>query len=41
MSLVEEKTVYFAKAGEKNTDVLLEAVKRYVEKEDVKDIVVA
>jgi len=41
MSFVEEKTVYFAKAGEQNTDALLEAVKKYVEKEDVKDIVVA
>jgi hypothetical protein len=41
MSLVEEKTVYFAKAGGQNTDALLEAVKKYVEKEDVKDIVVA
>ena len=41
MSLFEEKTVYFAKAGEQNTDALLEAVKKYVEKEDVKDIVAA
>ena len=41
MSLVEEKTVYFAKAGEQNTDTLLEVVKKYVEKEDIKDIVVA
>lgn len=41
MSLFEEKTVYFTKAGEQNTDALLEAVKKYVEKEDVKDIVAA
>jgi hypothetical protein len=41
MSFVEEKTVYFAKAGEQNTDTLLEVVKKYVEKEDIKDIVVA
>jgi hypothetical protein len=37
----EEKTVYFAKAGEQDTDTLLEMVKKYVEKEDIKDIVVA
>jgi len=41
MSFVEEKTVYFAKAGEQNTESLLEVVKKYVEKEDIKDIVVA
>jgi hypothetical protein len=41
MSLIEEKTVYFAKAGGQNTHALLEAVKRYVEKEDLEDIVVA
>lgn len=41
MSLIEEKTVYFTKAGEQNTDALLEVVKKYVEKEDIKDIVVA
>jgi len=41
MSFVEEKTVYFARAGEQNTDTLLEIVKKYVEKEDIKNIVVA
>jgi hypothetical protein len=41
MSFIEEKTVYFAKAGEQNTDTLLEVVKKYVEKEDIKNIVVA
>jgi hypothetical protein len=41
MSLVEEKTVYFATAGEQNTDAILEAVRKYVEKEGLRDIVVA
>jgi hypothetical protein len=41
MSFVEEKTIYFAKAGDQNTDTLLEVVKKYVEKENIRDIVVA
>ncbi|MDH5754642.1 MAG: hypothetical protein OEY95_05520 [Candidatus Bathyarchaeota archaeon] len=41
MSIVERKTVYFKEAGKQNTDVLLKVVKEYVEKEDIKDIVVA
>jgi hypothetical protein len=41
MTFIEEKTVYFEKAGEQNTDTLLEVVKKYVEKEAIKSIVVA
>jgi len=41
MSSVEKKTIYFDKAGEQNTDVLLKFAKEYVEKEDIRDIVVA
>jgi len=41
MSLVEKKTVYFEEAGGQNTDTLLRFVKEYVEKEGMKDIVVA
>ncbi len=41
MSFVERKTVYFEETGRQNTDALLEFVKKYVEKEDVEDIVVA
>lgn len=41
MSSFERKTVYFKKAGELNTDTLLKAVKDYVEKENVRDIIVA
>ena len=41
MSIVERKTVYFKETGKQNTDVLLRVVKEYVEKENVKDIVVA
>jgi hypothetical protein len=37
----EEKTVYFAGAGEQNTDTLLETVKKYLEKGDIRYIVVA
>jgi hypothetical protein len=37
----EKKATYFAEAGKNNTDTLLELVKRYVEKEDIEDIVVA
>jgi len=41
MSSVERKTVYFKEAGEQNTDTLLKIVGEYVEKEELKDIVVA
>jgi len=41
MSSVEKKTVYFKEAGEQNTDTLLKVAREYVEKENIKDIVVA
>ena len=41
MSSVEKKTIYFDKAGEQNTDILLRFTKEYVEKEDIRDIIVA
>jgi hypothetical protein len=41
MSLVERKVAYFKEAGAQNTDALLTLVKEYVEKESIKDIVVA
>lgn len=41
MSVVDRKTFYFNEAGKKNTDVLLRLVKEYLEKEGIKDIVVA
>jgi len=41
MSFKEEKTIYFAKIGKQNTDQLLKFVKKYVDKEGIKDIVVA
>lgn len=41
MSVVERKVTYFNEAGKQNTDALLRIVKEYVEKEGVRDIVVA
>jgi hypothetical protein len=41
MSLVKKNTIYFRKASGQNTDALLRFVKKYVEKEGIKDIVVA
>jgi len=41
MSLVKKKSIYFKEAGGQNTDVLLQFVKKYAEKEDIKDIVIA
>jgi len=41
MSSNEKTTTYFDQAGERNTRTLLKTVKKYVEKEDIKDIVVA
>jgi hypothetical protein len=41
MSVVERKVTYFNEAGKQNTDALLRIVKEYVEKEGIRDIVVA
>jgi len=41
MSFIERKVAYFLNAGKENTDALLRLVKEYVEKEGLKDIVVA
>jgi hypothetical protein len=41
MSCFERKVAYFKSAGKANTDTLLEVVREYVEKEGIKDIVVA
>jgi hypothetical protein len=41
LSSVRKTTLYFEKAGAQNTKALLEFAKKYVEKEHVKDIVVA
>jgi hypothetical protein len=41
MSLIKKNTIYFTKEGEQNTDALLRFVKKYAEKEGIKDIVVA
>ena len=41
MSSFEKKTVYFYKAGEQNTDNLLKLAREYVQRENIKDIVVA
>jgi len=41
MSLAGKKVIYFKKAGAENTDALLRVVKKYVERESIKDIVVA
>jgi hypothetical protein len=41
MSFVERKVTYFTGAGKQNTDTVLNLVKEYVEKENIKDIVVA
>jgi hypothetical protein len=41
MSLVERKVTYFEKAGGENTDALLQRVKKYVEKENIRDIIIA
>jgi hypothetical protein len=41
MSSFEKKTIYFSKAGEQNTNALLRFAKEYIEKEDIKDIIVA
>ncbi|MEM3824218.1 MAG: pyruvate kinase alpha/beta domain-containing protein [Candidatus Bathyarchaeia archaeon] len=41
MTYVEKKTLYFKEAGAKNTDILLEFVKTYVEREAITDIVIA
>jgi len=41
MSVVERKAVYFKEAGKQNTDALLRLVKEYLEKANIKDVVVA
>jgi hypothetical protein len=41
MSSFEKKIIYFDKAGEQNTHLLLKFAKEYVEKEDIRDIIVA
>ena len=41
MSVVERKVTYFNEAGKHNTDALLRIVKEYVEKEGVRNVVVA
>jgi hypothetical protein len=41
MSSHERKTIYFSKAGEQNTDALLKVAKEYIDKEDIKDVIVA
>lgn len=41
MSFIERKVAYFQNAGKENTDALLRLVKEYLEKEGLKDIVVA
>lgn len=41
MSFTERKATYFHTAGGQNTDILLKIVRDYIEKEGIKDIVVA
>jgi hypothetical protein len=41
MEYAERNVVYFPKAGRQNTDILLNLTKEYMEKEGLKDIVVA
>jgi hypothetical protein len=41
MNVFEKKTLYFEEKGKQNTDTVLRFVKKYVEKEGIKDIVVA
>jgi len=41
MRTVERKVTYFSEAGKQNTDALLRIVKEHVEKEGIRDIVVA
>lgn len=41
MSFTERNVVYFQTAGKQNTDTLLRVVKGYIEREGIKDIVVA
>jgi len=41
LSLVEKKVTYFEEPGVQNTDTLLQSVKKYAKKENIKDIVIA
>ncbi|MBS7632352.1 hypothetical protein KEJ15_01850 [Candidatus Bathyarchaeota archaeon] len=39
--MIKRETVYFKQAGKENTDTLLSLVKKYAEKEEIHDIVIA
>lgn len=41
MSSFKKESTYFNTAGKENTDTVLNLVKRYVQREDVKDVIVA
>lgn len=41
MSRIKKQVTYFKEKGKKNTNALLNSVKKYIEKEDIEDIVVA
>jgi hypothetical protein len=41
MSQDEKKTLHFGQTGKENTDALLDFVKKYAEKEGIRDIIVA
>jgi hypothetical protein len=41
MSLEEKKTVYFKETGNQNTETVLNLVKEYASKENIRDIVIA
>jgi hypothetical protein len=41
MNFVKREVAYFKEAGKQNTDALLKFTKEYIEKESIKDIVVA
>lgn len=41
MNFAEKKVTYFNMAGKQNTEILLKIVKEYIEKEGIRDIVVA
>jgi len=41
MTFTKEETIYFEAPGEQNTDALLNIIKKYVEKRNIQDIVVA
>ncbi len=41
MSSIARKTLYFAASGQQNTDALLRITREYVEREEIRDIIVA